>query len=428
MTYYDLLGLPKTATPSDIKKAWREASMKWHPDKLPADKKEEGEKMFKSITEAYDILKNPEKRAIYDEQGMEGLNPTNQGGQDMSDILNAMLNRQQKTDVPPVQVGVDIVLEDAYMGKTMDVEIERMSLCKDCNHTGFADKINHNCSTCEGVGFITRIFQIGPGMMQQIRQPCDKCKGVGNDSSNSAKCAACKGKCIAPEITKISVPIEKGVSSGDIIEIKNQGHDIHKSGELKDKKGKRGNVLVVIKEIEHDIFKRNKNPTNLYFDMKISLAEALCGFSREITHLDGRKIYVDVHDMINNGDVKMITGEGMPQRGKFYKVGNLYVKFIIELPNKFTNDVHGKLYKLLTGKQYHAKTVHNIPADVEPVELQDVSNGETNENEDSDGDDDENGNIPHGFPHGFPPGFPPGFRPSGHQGHPGGQVNGCAQQ
>lgn len=406
-SYYDILGVSPNASDNEIKKAYKTMVIKYHPDKLPEEKKEWGEKMVKDLNEAYGVLKDPKKKQMYDQFGKAGLEggpggpggfPGGHGGFpfDMADILGGMFpgGRRKKKSVPPLQVRLKLTLEEVYSGKDVEMEIKRYNLCKTCDATGFADKQDHKCGSCNGNGVVMKTMQIGPGMIQQAQQRCTDCRGTGSDSNNESypKCADCKGQKVSEDKHTLKFKVDPGIRDDEVIEIKNEGHEIPQSERVSSQT--RGDIQIVISEKQHKTFKRGvvlggrMDPANLAIEMTLTLDEALCGFKREFTYLDGKKMYIVEDQVIKPGDAKFIPGKGLPVRGKPYKFGDLFIKYDVTFPTNLTSKQKGMIYYGLTDKSME-KLDLDVPDEevdnlVQTYDVDDYNNSKSNYDEDSD--------------------------------------------
>ncbi|ARF11718.1 DnaJ domain protein [Klosneuvirus KNV1] len=404
-SYYDILEVSKDATAVEIRKKKKQLSLKNHPDKLPPAKREWGEDRIKKINEAFEVLNDPEKRKIYDEFGKDGLKEKNHGppGFNPADFFPQMFARKQQQKNKPLQIHIDMTLEEIYTGKDYTKEIDRLSQCGDCNCTGFQDKKKHNCPSCQGKGMKIEIRQIGPGMMQQSQQVCFECYGSGNDKKASNKCKKCNGNGVFEESYTINFHMDAGCHKGDHIIIKGEGNA---SPEF----NKRGDIVIVVNEISHDIYKRGvvfkgtMNPANLLMEIEIELHESLCGFVRHFKYVSGEELYIDHNEYVKDGELKVMIGKGLPYKGKPYKFGELFIKFKVKYPETLDNDVQlkKKLYEALTGTTYDAKKIHKLPKNITPVDLNEMCDYETlqqlnemhnNPEFDNDNDQDEDGNV-----------------------------------
>jgi DnaJ family protein A protein 2 len=408
-SYYEILEVSKDASHEEIKKKRKELSIKYHPDKLPSDKQEWGTNKIQKINEAYNVLSDPEKRKIYDQYGKAGLdgNPGfNQHGFDIHDIFNGFgfMGKSSKAQkIPPIRAPINVTLEEIFNGKTTTCEIERLSLCKKCDGTGFTDKQSHKCNTCQGKKMVFHTIQLGPGMFQKTQMPCHVCKGSGNDLKSSSLCKDCDGESVKKEMYTVTVEIKPGSRNGDAIEIMGQGHELPQE----QLKGKRGDVIIIINELPHSVFKRGISfnghikPANLLIEVELTLCEGLCGFSKEFKYLDGTTKYIDHYDIIKDGDLKIIRGLGLPYRNKPYSKGDLYVKFSLKYPqdSELSNDQKIKIYEILTKKKYDSSKIHKLPKGIEPVLLSGIDqSGHHGSYYDDDHDDHEghnHGNVEH---------------------------------
>merc|ERR1711988_1127376 len=257
--YYDLLGVEKDASESEIKKAYRKLAMKHHPDKGGDPDK------FKEMTQAHSVLSDPEKRRNYDRFGEEGVDG---GGPSGDDLISQMFGgggggRRQRgpKQGESVQRPLPVTLENLYSGVTKKLKIQRQTIDK-------SEGVK-KCSTCGGKGVTIRTVRMGP-MIQQMQAACQVCEGQGYQYSLKR----------TSEILEVNVP--KGAKDGHKVVFHN------KADEIPD--GDAGDVIFVLKEKEHDVFKRHG--ADLYVKKKISLVEALCGFSMQLTKLDGRTLVI----------------------------------------------------------------------------------------------------------------------------------------
>jgi DnaJ family protein A protein 2 len=360
-SYYDLFGVTKDASAAEIKAKYYELMKKYHPDRLPPEKKEWGEKMTKEVNEAWEILKDPAKRELYDQYGKDGGHgmPGDMGN--MHDIINEMLKRahghnQQSYNVPAIKIVQNVTLEDVYNGKKLSITVDRYTLCSACDATGFSDKQKHKCTKCKGAGSFMQIHEIGPGFVQQIQRPCNACQGTGDDKASSLKCKSCKGDQAIKEKFTTDIEIPKGVRDRDVLQILNQGNEI--PIEQRQQGITRGPINIIINEIEHATFKRGimynqkMDPSNICMIVEVSLADAIAGFKKTFTHLDGRKLYFTETRVIKDGDVSVIINEGLPVKGKEYSKGDMFIKYTVKFPNDLSDEQRSMVYKVLTGNEY----------------------------------------------------------------------------
>lgn len=380
-SYYDILEVTKDATAAEIRRKKKQLSLKYHPDKLPQNKREWGEDRIKKINEAFEVLNDPEKRKIYDEFGKEGLKEKPQGppGFNPADFFPHMFGgRHQQPKIKPLQIYIDMTLEEIYKGKDFTKEITRSSQCNDCESTGFQDKKKHKCSSCNGRGMRVEIRQLGPGMMQQSQSMCFDCYGTGNDKKASNKCKKCNGNGVFDEQHTVHFNIPAGCHKGDHVVIKGEGNTSPENN-------RRGDIIIIVNELPHEIFKRGVAykgqivPANILMEMEIELHESLCGFVKHFKHVDGEEIYINHNEFIKDGEIKVMIGKGLPYKGKSYKYGELFIKFKVKYPENLDNDqaLKKKLYELLTGSTYDAKKIHKLPKNITATELNEINDYET---------------------------------------------------
>ncbi|KAI9321074.1 hypothetical protein BX666DRAFT_1852575 [Dichotomocladium elegans] len=333
-SYYEILGVEATASDGEIRKA-----MKYHPDKNP----DEGDR-FKEISHAYEVLSDPDRRAEYDQFGEEGARGGyGGGGMSADDLFEQMFggaffsggggaygfgssgsrsSRQRKGE--SMKYPLRVSLEDLYLGKRTKMALEKNVICGTCKGRGGKTGAMRKCNKCEGRGFQVAMKQLGMGMVQQMQVPCSACHSTGKIAKD--RCKRCKGSKVAVEKKFLDVFVEKGMADGQKIIMKGEG-DQEPGIEP-------GDVILVLQQKEHEVFERKG--ADLLCQVKISLAEALCGFNKIIvTHLDGRGIQVNhpAGQVIKPGMVKRVPNEGMPIFKRTDNYGDLYVQFDVEFPN-----------------------------------------------------------------------------------------------
>lgn len=330
-TYYEILGVERNATADDISKAYKELAKKMHPDK---NKEHNASEKFAEITAAYKVLSDPESRKRYDIFGSNGPNISGFSGMNPADLFNEIIknmNNMDNDDVPSIEVSVKVTLEEIYSGTKKKIDFERYTLCTECSGRG-ANCDDPCCTECNGVG--TTFKQVKQRMMQT---QCKKCKGTGIDP-NAPICKKCNGKTCFKETHSATIVIEKGVTSNTPIVISNEGNEIP----VNERRGKnnRTDVLCFIDEISHNKFRRgsilldikDRNENNLWFELKLHLEEALCGFRKVFTHLDGKRFEFGLSEPVKNGAIYVLKGQGMPLYQSNEK-GDMLIKINVEMPN-----------------------------------------------------------------------------------------------
>jgi len=330
---YDILGVTRNSSDSDIKKAYRKLAKEYHPDKNP----KAGDK-FKEISFAYEVLSDPKKKEVYDRHGIEGLQ---NGGVDVSgmsfhdDIFSqffGMFGRQRgpakaEDTVNPLKV----TLEDLYNGKDSKLQLRRSVLCKPCAGRGSKSGNVKTCRGCNGKKMKVTYHHLSHNMAQELRFKCPECNGEGMIIAEKDKCDSCRGRKITEEVKILTVHIDKGMTNAEKIVFRGEGDQ---GPEME-----AGDVIIVLQEVPHAKFKRDG--IDLWINHEISLTEALCGFNIVLQHLDGRDIVIKnpPGTPINPDAIMGVRGEGMPIHRNPFEKGNLYIKFEITFPvNHFANE------------------------------------------------------------------------------------------
>ncbi|CAI4219055.1 unnamed protein product [Parascedosporium putredinis] len=340
---YELLGVEKNASPDQIKKAYRKAALQHHPDKVPEDRRDESEVKFKAVTQAYEILRDEEKRQIYDAGGMAALRggPGGPGGPDLEDILSQMFGfgfgggggpggrgppgQRRPRRGPDEEQEYTVSLEELYKGKTVKFSANKQIVCAQCKGTGGKEKVKpQQCEQCKGQGVVEGLRQVGPGLLTREIMPCDHCKGSGNFFKEKDRCKKCKGKRTTQETKVLEIYIPRGSMQGERIILEGEADQFPDQTP--------GDIVFTLVEEPHDVFSRVG--ADLSAELKVTVAEALCGFSRTIlTHLDGRGIHItrEQGNILRPGEILKIPGEGMPQKRGDDK-GDLYLIAAIDFP------------------------------------------------------------------------------------------------
>ena len=347
--YYNILGIQKTATDNEIKKAYRKMAMKYHPDKNPDNK--EAEEKFKEISEAYSVLSDPEKRKIYDKYGKEGLQQQGGmnfdpndifkhffgggfGGSDDDDFGNPFNSffggfggshrqnmKKEKPKTSDIMAQINVELKDLYCGKTLKRKITHTRLCKTCDGTGSKDKVKPStCSDCNGRGVKMTVHRQGfTQIMQQA--PCTKCRGTGKYANIINKCVKCGGNKTVMEEKIVEINIKPGMEDNERIVFKGEADELPDTIP--------GDVIFVIKLKPHEKYTRERH--NLHLKQKISLKQALCGCEFNITTLDNRTLTCYTNDVIKPKQRMKISNEGFAIKNSKLK-GDLIIEFDVEFP------------------------------------------------------------------------------------------------
>lgn len=355
--FYDLLNVSPTASDQEIKKGYRKAALKYHPDKNPS---EEAAEKFKEISAAYEVLSDSQKRQIYDDYGIEGLQgggPGGMGGAGMDDIFSQFFGGgfggQQQSRGPPrgkdIKHGISASLEELYKGRVAKMALNKTVLCGPCEGRGGKAGSVKKCTACGGRGirFVTR--QMGP-MIQRMQVHCDACGGEGDVIDSKDRCKSCNGKKTTSERKVLQVNIDAGFKDGQRIVFKGEGDQ--EPGVTP------GDVIFVVQEKKHELFKRSGD--DLVMEKEIDLVTALTGGEFNIKHVSGDYLKVQIipGEVIAADSVKVIEGKGMPVQ-KLGGYGNLFIKFSIKFPSDhFTSEDNlKKLAELLPAPRKETTTI-----------------------------------------------------------------------
>jgi molecular chaperone DnaJ len=362
--YYEILGVQKTASKDEIKKAYRKQALKFHPDKNPGDKS--AEEKFKEAAEAYEILSNDEKRSRYDRFGHAGMGNSGNsyGGHDMTveDIFSSFGDifgdafgfggfsggRQGRrvNKGSNLRVKVKLDLGEIATGCEKKIKVNKYSTCETCGGTGAADsKSFSNCSTCHGSGHVTRVTNTLLGQMQST-SVCPSCGGEGKTITK--KCQTCYGEGIIEkeEIIKINIPA--GVGKGMQMTVSGKGNAARRGGV-------NGDLLVVIDEEEHEELMREGN--DLIFNLFISIPDAITGTQVEVPTVDG-SVKIKIEPGTQPGRILRLRGKGLPEVNGYGR-GDLLVNVNVWIPKTLGREEMKIIEKLRDSESFVPKPDKN---------------------------------------------------------------------
>ncbi|MYF27444.1 MAG: molecular chaperone DnaJ [Gammaproteobacteria bacterium] len=325
--YYEVLGVDHGASEADVKKAYRRLAMKYHPDRNPDDA--DAEERFKEASEAYEILADTEKRERYDRYGHAGVEGMASGfdgfsgnfSDIFSDVFGDLFSAGRGRSRSSVQRGGDlrysleITLEQAVVGDTVEIRVPSLHLCGDCDGTGAtAGTSPVDCPSCGGTGQL----RVSQGFMA-FQQTCPRCRGVGKVIKDP--CRACNGGGRVERRETLSVKVPPGIDDGDRLRLTGKG-DAGMHG------GPPGDLYVQFSVAEHPIFERDGR--NLYCDVPLSFVDAVLGGEIDVPTLDGR-VKLKVPAETQTGRLFRLRGRGCPSaRGG--ATGDLLCRMVIETP------------------------------------------------------------------------------------------------
>lgn len=349
---YEVLGVSKTATDAEIKKAYKRKAMKYHPDRNQGDGAKAAEEKFKEINQAYEVLSDSQKRSAYDQFGHAGIDPSmgggpggfggGAGGFDFGDVFGDIFG-----DVfgggrggrgagarSSAQRGADLLhqahltLEQAVHGDKITIKVPTMTNCDSCTGTGSQDGSKPvTCSQCHGAGQV----RLQQGFIA-VQQTCPKCRGAGHEIKNP--CRTCHGTGRKRDEKTLSVKIPAGVDTGDRIRLTGEG-------EIGERGGPSGDLYVEVVVAQHNIFTREEN--HLHCEVPISFTTAALGGEIEVPTLSG-KLKVKVQAGTQTGKIYRLRGKGVKSvRGG--STGDLLCKVIIETPVNLTDEQKALLVK-----------------------------------------------------------------------------------
>ena len=349
--YYEVLGVSKTASAEEIKKAYRKSAMKYHPDRNPGDASAEAK--FKEVGEAYEVLSDADKRARYDQYGFAGVDPNFGAGQggygggyggfgdfgDLGDIFGSIFGGgTRRSSAGPrrgenVMSYLDLTFEEAAFGCDKEVTTMRIENCTVCNGTGSADGVIETCQQCRGTGQV-RTQSNFMGINMQSTAPCPSCSGRGKIIRTP--CATCKGKAKVRKKNTVSVHVPAGVDTGSSLRLRGEG-SVGAAG------GPNGDLLVEINIKRHAIFSRED--MDVLCEVPISFTQAALGAEIQIPTLDGKVSY-EIPEGTQTGREFVLREKGIPDVHNPRRRGNHRFTVVVETPTKLNKEQKELLRKL----------------------------------------------------------------------------------
>jgi len=372
---YEVLGVTKSASDDEIKKAYRKLVKKYHPDLNPGDK--EAEAAMKEVNAAYEVLSDPQKKAKYDQFGHAGIDPTYGAGQggfggaygfddmgDLGDLFNMFTGgfagfgggfggsgRQANSNRPQrgqdIEVTVRLTFEEAAFGCEKSITINRTEICESCGGTGAKKGTSpETCPNCHGTGSVRTIQRTAFGTFQSAA-PCPNCRGTGKIIKEP--CESCSGSGINRKRRTLNVKIPAGIDNDQSITLRGQGN-AGKNG------GPAGDVYVEVIVEPHKLFRRSGQ--DIFLEMPISFTQAALGAQLTVPTIDG-KVQYTMPEGTQHGTKFRLKGSGLPDpTGRNKNRGDQYVMVKIEVPRNLTReqkDILEKFEESLDDENYGEK-------------------------------------------------------------------------
>lgn len=352
--YYEILGVAKSASLNDIKTAYRKLAMKFHPDKNPGNA--EAEQKFKEATEAYEILRDEQKRKIYDQYGHAGLGGAGAQGfgqaaySDFSDIFSGTSFEDIFENLfsgsgfgrgrsggsvrrgSDLRYNLEITLEDVFNGKEEEIIIPREESCADCNGTGSSDGKLDTCHICGGSGQIRR----STGFFS-VASTCNTCGGAGKLIKN--RCRTCSGQGTVSKKRKLAIRIPAGIETGTRLKISGEG-------EAGPRGGPAGDLYVVVQIRKHQHFERDGVDLGMHIDVPVTTA--MLGGEVTVEILDKSKVKVKIPPGTQPDTLFRVRGKGLPYMGGQGRFGDLIAHARIEVPKSLSSKAKSLVKELET--------------------------------------------------------------------------------
>jgi molecular chaperone DnaJ len=352
--YYEVLGVTKSAGKDEIKKAYRQMAIKFHPDKNPGD--HTAEEKFKEAAEAYEVLSDDNKRARYDQFGHSGMNGGSGGfgggGMTVEDIFSQFgdifgghfgshfggfggggRSSRRVNKGSDLRVKVKLNLSEIANGIEKKLKVNKYVGCKACSGTGAANGSSYStCSTCRGSGYVTRVTNTLLGQMQTT-SPCPTCNGEGKMITD--RCTGCSGEGVVRDDEVITIKIPAGVAEGMQMSVSGKGNAARRGGV-------NGDLLVLIEEDKDPNLTRDGN--DLIFSLYLSFPEAAMGAPVEVPTVDG-KVKIKIEPGTQPGRVLRLRGKGLPDVNGYGR-GDLLVSINVWVPKSLSKDEKAILEKL----------------------------------------------------------------------------------
>jgi molecular chaperone DnaJ len=365
--FYEILGVTKTSSADEIKKAYRKVAMQFHPDRNPGDKS--AEEKFKEAAEAYEVLSDQDKRAQYDRFGHAGVSGNGggfggHGNMNMDDIFSQFGDifgedvfgsffgggggrsrsggRGRGTRGSNLRIKLKMTYEEIAKGANKTVKVKKYVHCTTCSGSGAKDKgAVQNCTTCGGSGQVRKVTNTFLGQMQTVAT-CPSCNGEG--SVITSKCTSCKGEGRVYAEETVSIDIPAGVQEGMQLSLSGKGN----AGE---RGGQHGDLIVLIEEEQHAQLQRDG--LNVVYDLHITFPDAVFGANLEVPTIDG-KAKIKIPAGTQGGKIFRLKGKGFPAINSYEK-GDQLIHVNIWTPQHLSHDEKAMLEKMQESENFHPK-------------------------------------------------------------------------
>ncbi|MEI6264953.1 MAG: molecular chaperone DnaJ [Sphingobacteriia bacterium] len=363
--FYEILGVSKSATADEIKKAYRKVAMQFHPDRNPGDAS--AEEKFKEAAEAYEILSDADKKAKYDRYGHQAFGPGtggggHPGGMDMNDIFSQFgdifgddvfgsffgggggrrgggTSRARGQRGSNLRIKLKLTYEEIAKGVTKNVKVKKHVACTTCAGSGAKDKNSvQNCGTCGGSGQVRKVTSTFLGQMQTVTT-CPTCNGEG--STITSKCTACKGDGRVYGEETISIEIPAGVQEGMQLSMGGKGNAGARGGAP-------GDLIIQIEEEAHD--ELHRDGLNVAYDLHISFPDAVFGTSVEVPTIDGRA-KIKIPAGTQSGKIFRLKGKGFPEVQGYHR-GDQLINVNIWTPQSVSSEEKEALEKMTSSSNF----------------------------------------------------------------------------
>lgn len=362
--YYDVLGVSRSASEDELKKAYRKLAKKYHPDLNPGNK--EAEAKFKEANEAYAVLSDPEKRRVYDQYGHAGVDGQGFGGFngagfdiDLEDLFGSFFgggfdgfgggSRQQRRGPKRganLKYRMNLDFMEAAFGVEREIKVKKEDLCDTCEGTGTSDKSEPDkCSTCHGTGQVNQKQQTLFGTVMTSR-PCPSCQGTGKMVKNP--CSSCGGKGRRQKTKTLKINVPAGINEGEMLTVRGEGEPGTMGGGY-------GDLYIEVHLRPHSVFKREGY--NTYCEVPVTFAQLALGTDIEVPTIDGNQRF-SLKEGTQPGERFVIRGQGIPHINRNQQRGDHVFRVILEVPRHLSDeqkDLLEKFEETCTEKNYEKR-------------------------------------------------------------------------